>query len=120
MSKIVMVVEDNDDIREIIEILLSEEEYEVKLCPDAAAFRSEIAKSSPDLIIMDVMLPDGNGLDLCGEIQDNGKTAHIPILIMSAHASFSDVHMNCKPSGFIKKPFDIHNFIERVEETIGK
>jgi len=119
MDKIIIVVEDNDDIREIINILLREEEYEVKLCPDAKSFRESISGSNPDLVILDVMLPDGNGLELCAELKSLERTSTVPVLIMSAHASLSDVNATCKPDGFIRKPFDINNFIEKVTIAIG-
>jgi len=102
MSKIIMVVEDNEDIREIIAILLSEEQYEVRLCADAKSFRADISGSNPDLVILDVMLPDGNGLDLCAELKSLERTSTIPVLIMSAHASISEVTGACSPTGFIK------------------
>lgn len=114
-----MVVEDDQDIRNIIEILLSEENYLVKLYPDLGSFKSEIGFSTPDLLITDVMLPDGNGLELCQEIKTDSRTSKLPVLVMSAHASVNDVKSKCEPDGFISKPFNIDDFVSRVATILN-
>jgi len=61
----------------------------------------------PDLILLDVMLPDGNGTDLRLELKTSISTAHIPIIIMSAHATDTSVIAASCAEEFIIKPFDL-------------
>ncbi|WP_207532671.1 response regulator transcription factor [Desertivirga arenae] len=68
MRKKVLVVEDEIDIQEIIRYLLTESGYQVGQCPNAEQFLSELQHLDPDLILMDVMLPDGNGMGLCKKV----------------------------------------------------
>ncbi|MEH3112529.1 response regulator transcription factor [Pedobacter terrae] len=119
MRKTIMVVEDDEGIRDIISILLSEEDYDVKLYPDVGSFKNEIKSMSPDLLITDVMLPDGNGLELCSEMRADNRTDQIPILMMSANASINDFGSKCTPDDFIAKPFNIDDFINRVTTILN-
>ena len=64
------------------------------------------------------MLPDGNGIDICCELKKDPKTIDIPIIIMSAHAELSDMKEKCDAEEFIAKPFDIQNFVDKVEKHI--
>jgi DNA-binding response OmpR family regulator len=118
MKKNILVVEDDKDIREIICFILEDEEYEVNSCPDATSFRSQIFNQKPDLVIMDVMLPDGNGIDLCCEVKSDYHTNQVPVLMMSAHSSLREIRERCKADDFIKKPFDIYNLIDKVAHLI--
>ncbi|RNL51686.1 response regulator [Pedobacter jejuensis] len=118
MEKNILVVEDNTDIREIIGILLNEEQYEVHLCKDAGSFRKEIFQRRPDMVILDVMLPDGNGIDLCCEIKSDYRTGHIPVLMMSAHSNLLEIRKKCEADDFISKPFDINLFIAKVSQIV--
>jgi len=116
--KKVLVVEDNDDIRDIIEILLKEENYHVCSCADVASFHKNIFESHPDLVILDVMLPDGNGIDLCCEVKADFRTEHIPVLMMSAHSNLSNIREHCQADDFIHKPFDIYRFLHKVKQCM--
>jgi DNA-binding response OmpR family regulator len=118
MKKCVFVLEDNDELRELFTYLLEEESYEVHAYATAAAFRQSLEQSLPDLLVLDVMLPDGNGLDICCELKEDPKTANIAIIIMSAHAEIEDMKKKCDAEEFITKPFDIQNFIDKVEKHL--
>lgn len=115
MKKSIYILEDNDDIRELIAYLLTEENYEVRGYPTVRSFEKEMQSARPDLIILDVMLTDGNGLMVCDQLKTNSRTNNIPVLMMSAHASGNDIRQKCKAEGFISKPFDIDDLVKRVD-----
>lgn len=119
MEKCIYVVEDNAQIREIIEFLLVEESYKVKAYPNVAAFWQEMHQHIPDLIVLDVMLPDGNGLDICAKLKQDVKTHDIPVMMMSANNYLRKAKANCPAEDFINKPFDINDFVNRVEHYIA-
>ncbi|WP_443946821.1 response regulator transcription factor [Pedobacter sp. AW1-32] len=114
MRNKILVLEDNEDIRDIIAILLEEENFEVHACASVEAFRAEAAKLTPDLYLLDVMLPDGNGLDICCELKADKITEHKPVVMMSANFSEREVMKRCKAEDYIHKPFDIDDFVRRV------
>jgi len=118
MKKCIYVVEDNPNIREIIEFLLIEELYEVKTCPNTNDFWLQMSKHLPDMVILDIMLPDGNGLDICNTLKRNIKTHDIPVMMMSANNHLNAVKAKCDAEDFINKPFDLNDFVNRVDKYL--
>ncbi|WP_300600996.1 response regulator [Niabella sp.] len=115
MKKDVLIIEDDDDIRYLIEYILKGALYEVRTGSSAKDLNDALAAKLPDIIILDIMLPDGNGIDLCKMIKGNGLTNHIPVIIMSAY-QFSNVEEACAEA-FINKPFGIHEVITAVKQV---
>jgi len=118
MKKCIYIVEDNPAIRDVIEFLLTEELYEVKACSNTKAFWLQMNKHKPDMIILDIMLPDGNGIDICTELKKNIKTYDIPVMMMSANNHLNYVKSKCTAEDFINKPFDLNDFANRVEQYV--
>lgn len=114
MKKCIYVVEDNAAIRDVIEFLLTEEEYDVVVSPTVHDFWKAMKKHMPDMIVLDVMLPDGSGLDICQELKCNGRTHDIPVMMMSANNYLSKVKYKCVAEEFINKPFDLNDFASRI------
>lgn len=118
MKKYIHVVEDNEDIRYIVEFFLSDHDYEVQLSATVKDFVSSMENPLPDLYLIDVMLPDGNGLEICRHIKNSGKTRHIPVIIMSAHANEQEVNREGCANDFISKPFDLHHLVAAIEKQL--
>ena len=115
MKKCIYVVEDNPAIREIISFLLEEEFYEVKACRNTHDFWLQMNQHIPDMVILDIMLPDGNGLEICNSLKGNIKTHGIPVMMMSANNHLNAVKSKCGAEDFINKPFDLNDFAARVD-----
>lgn len=118
LSNKVLVVEDEADIRDIIEYLLLEEGLIVTSTGRAGGFEEKVEEEHPDLIILDIRLPDGNGIDLCKLVKLNPLTCDIPVILMSAHAHSYEVQMASCANDFIPKPFDINRFVQKVQEQL--
>lgn len=109
--KEIFIVEDNEHIRELLEFILTDQEYAVQSFPNARSFQKLITTKHPDLILMDIMLPDGNGLEMCNKLGFNEETSYIPVILMSAHATLDKQH--CAVD-FIPKPFDVEDLLNRI------
>ena len=109
--KEIFIVEDNDHIRELLEFILIDQDYVVKSFPNARSFQNQITSKHPDLILMDIMLPDGNGLEMCNKLGFSEDTSNIPVILMSAHANINKD--NCAVD-FIPKPFAVEDHINRI------
>lgn len=118
MKKSIFILDDTDDIREVITDILTEENYEVTGFASVKEFKKGILFAQPDLIILDVMLPDGNGIDVCDDLKDNRSTQHIPVLMMSANDIYRNAKQKCETEDFIIKPFDIDHFITKVNDQL--
>lgn len=112
--KKIFVVEDDQGIRELLELLLVSQAYSVKSFPTAETFKRCIKTQRADLILMDIMLPDGNGLDMCEILSQNPETQQIPIVLMSAHADKNITKDSCAKD-FIAKPFDVDDLLHRIQ-----
>ena len=119
MNKTIYVVEDNDDIRELVEYLLEIEGYQVSGFPNATTFKDKIKNSVPDAIVLDIMLPDGNGIDICNQLKSTLATGNIPVLLMSANTNVAMISSESKADDFISKPFDIDDLVNRVKKLLN-
>jgi len=119
MAKLIHVVEDDEDIRFIVEYLLIEAGYEVTTSGSAKDFFEKIAIQLPELILLDVMLPDGNGINICRTLKTDTRTSHISIIIMSAHAAERAVLEEACADGFISKPFDLDHMLSFVKQVLN-
>lgn len=112
----ILVVDDDLDILEIIGLILESEGYEVELMSNGQEIFEHITQFSPDLIILDVMLGNMDGREICNNIKNTRGTLHIPIIMISAtHNMAESLRKNCQPDDFLEKPFDIVSLINKVE-----
>lgn len=120
MKKRIHVVEDDKDIAYIIEFLLKDEGYEIQVSSTFSELRKKLKDSIPDLFILDVMLPDGNGIDICRDLKTDVFTQHIPVIVMSANVNSKQLSEAVSPDDYISKPFDLDYIESRIKKLIGK
>jgi len=118
MAKRIHILEDDGDIRFIVSYILSETGYEVTEAESVKKFHEQLDKSKPDLFLLDVMLPDGNGLDVCMELKKDKTISNIPVIIMSAHAGRDLIKQNDCAVDFISKPFDLDNLTSMIKKYL--
>ncbi|MCH5600213.1 response regulator transcription factor [Niabella ginsengisoli] len=114
----ICIVEDNPDISFILDYFLREEGFDVIVFATIREFKKGILVELPDLFLLDVMLPDGDGITLCEQLKNDKATSTIPVLIMSAHASFDKVRQTTCANGFINKPFDLNDMLNMITEQL--
>lgn len=120
MIKRIHVLEDDEDIRYIIEYLLKDEGYELQLSSSFSELKSKLKDSVPDLFILDVMLPDGDGADICKDLKSDLFTKHIPIIVMSANDQNKVKSLEAGANDYISKPFDIDYIVKRINKLLVK
>ncbi|MCD0487070.1 response regulator [Pedobacter sp. MC2016-14] len=114
--KNILVIEDNHAILDVITLILQSEAYKVTGLNKSAEMMLHVEQFKPHLIILDIMLPDGDGRILLQELRSDPKTAHIPVLMISARYTAENVqHGEFKPNGFLAKPFDIDDLLDKIE-----
>lgn len=117
-NKVIWVLEDDQDIGDVIRLFLEEEGYQVEVFQTIQSLEQSMQANQADLFVMDVMLPDGNGLDVCENIKRNRFLKDTPVIMMSASARYSQIAKTCSANAFIPKPFDINNFLDKVNNLV--
>lgn len=118
--KKVWIVEDDEGISEITSLILDDNGYESDAIKNVDQLFAKLEKEMPDLILLDIFLYNANGIDIAKKIKAGEKTKHIPIIIMSAD---TQIEMKIKDTGvddFLKKPFELNEFISKIEKFLVK
>lgn len=120
-SRKVLIVEDNALNMRLFSDLLESTGYETLQCVDGAKAVGLALEEQPDLIIMDIQLPDVSGLDIARWLKDDERTASIPVLAVTAFAMRTDEMLvreaGCE--GYLSKPIQIKPFLKTVDELIA-
>ncbi len=120
MSKTVLIVEDNELNMKLFDDLLSAHGYEIVKTQDGRDAVDLVKQHMPDLIIMDIQLPEISGIEVTKEIKSNDNLKHIPVIAVTAFAMKGDEE-KIKASGcedYIAKPISVSNFIKVVKKYL--
>ena len=115
----VLVVEDDPEIRDLVEGLLAREGFRVTAVGDGAAMDRAMARATPDLVILDVMLPGEDGLSICRRLRAN--TA-IPLLMLTAKGDDVDriVGLEMGADDYLPKPFNPRELVARIRAVLRR
>ncbi|MCP4154088.1 MAG: response regulator transcription factor [bacterium] len=121
-KKRVFVIEDEPDILELESIHLRKAGYEVDAFTEAAPMFAQLKKKIPDIFILDLMLPDQDGLDVCKTLKKNPRYAHIPVIMVTAKTEEFDVVLGLElgADDYIPKPFSPRELTARVKAVLRR
>lgn len=116
MKKIVLI-EDDADLFALLKYNLEKEGFQMAGAQTGKGAIELCRRERPDLIILDIMLPDSDGLDICKGIRNHSDLAHIPIIFLTARASETDriVGLELGANDYIVKPFFVRELIARIK-----
>ena len=122
MSNKLLVIEDEPDIRKTLEYNLTREGFEVYGCGSIKEAKKLIENPNFSIILLDLMLPDGSGLDLCREVKSDSTTQDIPIIILTAKDDEVDkvVGFELGADDYVTKPFSVRELILRVKAILKR
>ncbi|NOD46936.1 MULTISPECIES: response regulator transcription factor [unclassified Ruegeria] len=118
MSRKVLLIEDEPNIAEAIRFLLSREGWQVEIHGDGSDALEVIQGAQPDLVILDVMLPGKNGMDILRDLREMEELASLPVLMLTARGQSRDREMaeNAGVSRFMTKPFSNAEVLTAVRD----
>ena len=119
MKKRVLIVEDDSNLAAFMRENLLYEGFDVNWAADGQNALARARTFTPDLIVLDVMLPDTSGFELCAALRRNGR---VPVLIVSARSDKTDKlrGLNLGADDYITKPFDLDEFVARVHAVLRR
>jgi len=122
MAKRILVVDDEPDIMDVATVRLKHMGYEIIPAVDAEEAIVFLQKDTPDLILLDLLLPKMQGDELCKKLKSDDKLKHIPVILFTASAIRTSLPEKIKEMGAddcIVKPFDPQELISKVKKFIG-
>ena len=122
MSRLVAVVDDEPDILELVSLHLTRAGFAVRTYPDAGRFQKSLVKSIPDLVVLDLMLPDADGLDVCKGLKADARTAHVPVMMLTARGEELDrvLGLEIGADDYVTKPFSPKELVARVKAVLRR
>lgn len=117
---LLIAVEDEPLNAALLEAILGRSGYRLRIAADLAGARELLADATPDLVLLDRHLPDGDGLDLIPEIRNSERLGSVPILLVSASVLPRDVQaaMDAGCDGFLPKPVRVRPLIDEVHRLL--
>ncbi len=118
----IMAVDDEPDIVKLVKISLEMANFEVVEAFGGQEALDKIQAAQPDLILLDIMMPDINGFEVCQKIKADPATKHIPVILLTAKGQRGDAEqgLNAGADDYIIKPFDPYELGEQVFEMLKK
>lgn len=118
----ILIVEDEPDIQRLLEINLTREGYRVTVCGSGKLAWEKLSASLPDLVLLDLMLPDLSGVELCRRARADARLAELPILMLTARGDEIDrvVGFSVGADDYVTKPFLIRELLLRVRAILRR
>lgn len=122
MNKLIAVIDDEPDILELVTLHLKNAGFKVKEFLDGESFYRFLDTQIPDLVILDLMLPDIDGLDICKYLKRQDKLAEIPIIMLTAKSEETDklLGLELGADDYVTKPFSPKELVARVKAVLRR
>jgi len=119
---LIVIIEDEPDILELLGYTLRREGFDVMTSSTGETGLNLVKKQKPDLVLLDLMLPQKDGLEVCRELKASANTKHIPIIMVSAKSEESDIvlGLGMNADDYICKPFSPRELVARVRTALRR
>jgi two-component system sensor histidine kinase/response regulator len=120
--KKVLIVDDNPDILEILKLRLKASGFDVVSASNGKIAIKKAEEENPNLIIMDVIMPEMNGFEACKHLKANPKTKDIPVIMLTSLANEKDLTKGLEQGAncFITKPFNVSDLLFEIKSALGE
>ncbi|HLK33778.1 MAG TPA: response regulator transcription factor [Terriglobales bacterium] len=122
MKSTILVVEDDADIARLVRHHLEGAGFSVRVFSSAAGVMAEAERERPTLMLLDIMIPGGDGLDLCRRVRDTAELAATPVIFLTARTAESDrvLGLELGADDYITKPFSPRELVARVKAVLRR
>jgi two-component system phosphate regulon response regulator PhoB len=122
MNELIVIIEDEEDIRELIRYNLDKEGYRVLLATSGEEGLDLVRNSMPDLVVLDLMLPGIDGLQVCRELKADPRTKSVPVVMVTARGEEPDVvsGLELGAEDYVSKPFSPKVLLARVKTVLRR
>ena len=117
---LILIVDDDPDLCTMIKLMLEYKGYAAVEANNEQDARKVLMEKPIDLIIMDMLLSGSDGTDICRRLKQDKNLSLVPILMFSAHPNAKDACLKAGADGFISKPFDMNDLLEKIDHFVSK
>lgn len=121
VNRLVLVADDEEDILRLVTMIIERSGHEVVSARDGAEALAAISERKPDLVVLDISMPEIDGLEVLRRLRADSETSELPVLLLSAQAQEADVRraFDTGASAYVKKPFSPSELKLRVDALLG-
>lgn len=119
MNKKILIIDNEEAILDMMKMALTDEGFQIETSDTADHIFSLLSKHSPDLVLIDYMLHDINGGEICHQIKSNPETTHLPVIIFSGHGRVLRSLGTYNSDAIIEKPFDLLELVDTVNRLLA-
>jgi DNA-binding response OmpR family regulator len=118
----ILVADDDEDIRMLVVMRLQHSGHDVAQASDGASAVESCREDAPDLVVLDLMMPGMNGLEVCKQLRADARTRRVPIIMLTAKAAETDkiVGLEMGADDYIVKPFSVRELLARVRAVLRR
>lgn len=127
MATKILIVDDDPDLVEAVTMILRSKKFEVVAAYNGKEGIEKVKRERPDLVVLDVMMPEKDGYSVCKELKSDPQWSHIPILLLTAVASHvpttrftQQMGMETEADDYIDKPVEPEVLVKRIETLLSK
>jgi len=120
MTKKIMILEDDEAIAELMRFYLEEEGFQVFISSKGGGFVDRVAEIQPDLISLDIMLPDTDGFSIFNKLQQDERTRDIRVIFVTVKEGDKEKGIKMGASGYVVKPFKEDELKHTIKAILGK
>ncbi len=122
MKKSIVVIEDESDILEVLKYNLEREGYRVRTCRDGESGLRLVREENPDLVLLDLMLPSLDGIEICRRLREDPVTRSLPVIMLTAKGEESDVvlGLGVGADDYVTKPFSTGELTARIRAVLRR
>jgi two-component system alkaline phosphatase synthesis response regulator PhoP len=127
MARKILIVDDDSDLVEAVTLILKSKKFEVVAAYDGKEGIEKVKTERPDLVVLDVMMPEKDGYTVCRELKSDPKWSQIPILLLTAVASHvpttrftQQMGMETEADDYVDKPVEPEVLVKRIETLLAK
>ncbi len=119
-KKTILLIDDDKDIQEFVSVVLQNEGFNVLSSLNGPDGILKAEDNQPDLILLDIMMPEMDGWEVIKILKSNEKTSSIPVIIFTCKSELKDKLMGLKEGAldYITKPFDIKHLVEKIKSVL--
>jgi len=122
MNETIAVVDDETDILELVSLHLRKNHFHVREFSDGSSFINYLDKEIPDLVVLDLMLPDADGFEICKYMKRKKDLSHVPIVMLTAKRKEADTVLGLElgADDYVRKPFSPNELIARIKTVLRR